>query len=393
METEQQPEQQPSTRRLLELQALAEKAEAEAPSGAFAAAAPPAPFLFASSPSTSISLAEAEKQNVQPQSTVAGSVYEGKKKSVVALVVAAANNALRALSTSQPLSLSTPHRNPSPPPPHPHVDTAISKNREYSDLKQLVDKAGLASELGPSFSGTVLAPVIHRLFFRRSFSFFPLPLLALTQLLLFLRPRVYLKTANPEQRRVRPGRPRRRPQGLRLPRRQPSGPQEAPLLPPPPAEGPAERPHRRPVAPHSPAGGPDQGRPRARRRRRDRAGLVQRGRCGPRGTRSVDSFSFFLFRLLFFFLLRAAARPATVAKQKNSFFFALSLSLSLSFSVLSPSPQQRSPPATPRFCRSTRSWRRRRPTSRLRSDEVGVENEGKEKKSEFFVEAVELLFF
>ena len=119
METEQQPEQQPSTRRLLELQALAEKAEAEAPSGAFAAAAPPAPFLFASSPSTSISLAEAEKQNVQPQSTVAGSVYEGKKKSVVALVVAAANNALRALSTSQPLSLSTPHRNPSPPPPAP----------------------------------------------------------------------------------------------------------------------------------------------------------------------------------------------------------------------------------------------------------------------------------
>lgn len=79
MMTEQpQPEQQPATRRLLELQALAEKAEAEAPSGTFAPAAPPAPFLFASSPSTSIDLAEVEKQNVKPQSTVAGSVYEGK---------------------------------------------------------------------------------------------------------------------------------------------------------------------------------------------------------------------------------------------------------------------------------------------------------------------------
>ena len=40
----------------------------------------------------------------------------------------------------------------------PSVYEAISKNSQYSDLKQLVDKAGLASELGPNFSGTVFAP-------------------------------------------------------------------------------------------------------------------------------------------------------------------------------------------------------------------------------------------
>jgi uncharacterized surface protein with fasciclin (FAS1) repeats len=64
------------------------------------------------------------------------------------------------LSLSQtlllPLSLPPPH--PPPPPTPPTPTTALSKNREYSDLKQLVDKAGLAGELGPSFSGTVLAP-------------------------------------------------------------------------------------------------------------------------------------------------------------------------------------------------------------------------------------------
>jgi len=165
---EQQQQQQPSTRcRLLELQALAEKAEAEAPSGAFAAAAaPPAPFLFASSPSTSIDLAEVEKQNVKPQSTVAGSVYEGKQgrkkkvspQNVAVVVVARPLN----LSLDLSLALST---------PQPLSTTAISKNREYSDLKQLVDKAGLASELGPSFSGSVLAPV-KIFFFVRFLSFF-----------------------------------------------------------------------------------------------------------------------------------------------------------------------------------------------------------------------------
>ena len=41
----------------------------------------------------------------------------------------------------------------------PQLPAAISKNPQYSDLKQLVDKAGLASALGPDFSGTLFAPV------------------------------------------------------------------------------------------------------------------------------------------------------------------------------------------------------------------------------------------
>ena len=116
MTTEQpeQQQQQPMRRRhrrrhLAQLEELA--AKAEAPSAFVVAAAPPSPFLFSSPPSTSISLAEMKKQNVQSQSKVSDSVYD-----------------------------------------------ALSKNREYSDLKQLVDNAGLASELGPGFSGTLFAP-------------------------------------------------------------------------------------------------------------------------------------------------------------------------------------------------------------------------------------------
>ena len=50
-------------------------------------------------------------------------------------------------------------------PPHPLSTTtapkrppAISSNKEYSDLKKLVDRAELAKELGAGFSGTLFAP-------------------------------------------------------------------------------------------------------------------------------------------------------------------------------------------------------------------------------------------
>lgn len=111
----------PTRRSLLELaEKIAERAAApSSPLAEQIPAAAPAPLLFANAPGKAPqiaekapTLAELYRQDKSFEANIAPSAYE-----------------------------------------------AISKNPQYSDLKQLVDKAGLASTLGPDFSGTLFAPV------------------------------------------------------------------------------------------------------------------------------------------------------------------------------------------------------------------------------------------
>ena len=154
-----QPPQQRRSRALLQLEQLSQWAAA--PSSQLVEqipAASPAPF-FASSPAGgAVSLEELQRQDAASKSAIAASVYDGEKEKreeeelLTRFFVFFANFSL---SLSHPLSF--PRQNqPFRPPIHP---AAISKNSQYSDLKQLIDKTGLSSALGPDFSGTVFVPV------------------------------------------------------------------------------------------------------------------------------------------------------------------------------------------------------------------------------------------
>lgn len=108
--SQQQPSVTPMRRSLLELEQLAQRAEApSSPLVEQVPAASPAPLPYV--PPSSVSLEETQMQHVTTMTNVAPSVYE-----------------------------------------------AISKDGQYSDLKRLVDRAGLAAALGPGFSGTFFAP-------------------------------------------------------------------------------------------------------------------------------------------------------------------------------------------------------------------------------------------
>lgn len=257
---------------------------------------------------------------------------------VVVVVVALSTSLSTSLSNSLDLSLASPHNTPT---------TAISKNREYSDLKQLVDKAGLASELGPSFSGSVLAPVKMISFVLSFFSFNSF--LALTHNSLFSFSPLFSYQNRAHQNNAafdqvaRAGGPKvsdflnGSPQDLKKllffhllqQKVQPSDlaldktlqtrlPGALLKVVPAPGGGVA-------IAPASYNG----------------------AAAGPGGPGSVLILFFSFFFSFFVFGARGDDR-------KRKLIFSLSRSLSLSSPPLPPH-KQRSPPATPRFCRSTRS--------------------------------------
>lgn len=152
----------PTRRSLLELaEKVAERAAApSSPLAEQIPAAAPAPLLFANAPGKAPqiaekapTLAELYRQDKSFEANIAPSAYEGKR--VFSFFTFFDICSLFLLSHPSLLSRSQNQNS-----------AAISKNPQYSDLKQLVDKAGLAPALGPNFSGTLFAPVSFLFFLR-----------------------------------------------------------------------------------------------------------------------------------------------------------------------------------------------------------------------------------